>query len=187
MTMRTVQHWLKATFAATGAAGLLWLTGCAAVPNTEEPGAPPPVRQGAGGTGSEGTSGGLSDPQNIPGQPLTDPAIQALTLVIYFDFDSSDIHPDDRIVVEAHAQYLEGRNDAKIVLEGHADERGSREYNVALGERRAAKVRDMLQVLGVSEDRIEVISFGEERPAMLGHDEESWGRNRRVEFVYLAR
>ena len=105
-------------------------------------------------------------------------------MVIYFDFDSSEVHPDDQIVVEAHAQYLAGAANVEIVLEGHADERGSREYNVALGEQRASTVRDMLRLLGVPDQQVRTVSYGEERPAATGHTEESWSRNRRVEFVY---
>ena len=110
-----------------------------------------------------------------------------LTMVIYFDFDSNEVHPDDQVVVEAHAQYLAREGSAEIVLEGHADERGSREYNVALGERRANTVADMLRLLGVADHQIRTVSYGEERPAAVGHAEESWSRNRRVEFAYVPR
>ena len=135
----------------------------------------------------EGTTGTLTDSQGIEGDPLSDSEGANLTLVVYFEFDSSEIHPADRIVVEAHAQYLSGRNNLEVVLEGHADERGSREYNVALAERRANGVRDMLRLLGVADDQVRTVSYGEERPAATGHDEESWSRNRRVEFAYIAR
>ena len=108
-------------------------------------------------------------------------------MVIYFDFDSSEIHPDDRVVVEAHAQVLARDPQAEVVLEGHADERGSREYNVALGERRANGVRDMLRLLGVGDEQLRTVSYGEERPATFGHEEEAWSRNRRVEFAYVSR
>ena len=89
--------------------------------------------------------------------------------------------------MEAHAQVLAARPDAEVVLEGHADERGSREYNVALGESRANGVRDMLRLLGVADHQVRTVSFGEERPAVMGHEEESWSRNRRVEFAYVTR
>ena len=108
-------------------------------------------------------------------------------MVIYFDFDSSEVHPDDRVVVEANAQYLARESGAEVVLEGHADERGSREYNVALGERRANGVRDMLRLLGVADHQIRTVSYGEERPSTVGHDEGAWSRNRRVEFAYAIR
>ena len=138
-------------------------------------------------SGAEGTTGTLADASGVEGSPLTDVDGGELTLVIYFDFDSSEVHPDDRIVVEAHAQVLAAHPDSEVVLEGHADERGSREYNVALGESRANGVRDMLRLLGVADHQVRTVSFGEERPAVMGHEEESWSRNRRVEFAYVTR
>ena len=181
-----------------GAAALAWLVGCAAGA-PEQADAPPVVEdrstpetdstQGAGAEdpAASGTSGTLADAAGLEGSPLTDADGQELTMVIYFDFDSSGVHPDDRIVVEAHAQILARDPGAEIVLEGHADERGSREYNVALGESRANGVRDMLRLLGVGDQQIRTVSYGEERPATIGHEEESWSRNRRVEFAYVAR
>ena len=137
--------------------------------------------------GAEGTTGTLDEASGVEGIPLTDADGAELTMVIYFDFDSSEVHPDDRIVVEAHAQFLARAANVEVVLEGHADERGSREYNVALGESRANGVRDMLRLLGVADHQVRTVSFGEERPAVMGHEEESWSRNRRVEFAYLTR
>ena len=139
-------------------------------------------------SGAEGTTGTLAEASGVEGSPLTDADGAELTMVIYFDFDSSQVHPDDRIVVEAHAQLLAAHPDAEVVLEGHADERGSREYNVALGETRANGVRDLLRLLGVADHQVRTVSFGEERPAVMGHEEEGRGsRNRRVEFAYVTR
>lgn len=101
----------------------------------------------------------------------------------YFDFDQSVVKPEARAALEAHAQYLSA-NGGNVVLEGHADERGTREYNLALGERRAEAVARYLTVLGVTGQQIETVSYGEERPASLGHDESSWSLNRRVELRY---
>ena len=101
----------------------------------------------------------------------------------YFDFDQSVIKPEARAALEAHAANLIN-NGGKVVLEGHADERGTREYNLALGERRAESVERYLTVLGVSSSQIETVSYGEERPASLGHDDSSWSLNRRVELRY---
>ena len=181
-----------------GVASFAWLVGCttgapeqvAALPEVEE--RPTPVADSGQGAESEdagtsGTTGTLADARDLEGSPLTDAEGQELTMVIYFDFDSSEVHPDDRIVVEAHAQVLASKPDVEVVLEGHADERGSREYNVALGERRANGVRDMLRLLGVGDHQVRTVSYGEERPAVIGHEEESWSRNRRVEFAYVAR
>lgn len=111
-------------------------------------------------------------------------AAQALAHVIYFDFDQSTIKAEFRAALNGHAAYLSQHPDARIVLEGHADERGTREYNIALGERRGNAVSRYLVVQGVSVDAIEVVSFGEERPVNAGHDSASWSENRRVEIRY---
>ena len=101
----------------------------------------------------------------------------------YFDFDQSVVKPEARPALEAHARNLV-ENGGTVVLEGHSDERGTREYNLALGERRAESIARYLSVLGVSSQQIEAVSYGEERPASLGHDESSWSLNRRVELRY---
>lgn len=101
----------------------------------------------------------------------------------YFDFDQSVIKPEARAALEAHAQKISSTN-ASVVLEGHADERGTREYNLALGERRAEAVARYLTALGVSSAKIESVSYGEERPASMAHDEAGWSLNRRVELRY---
>lgn len=103
---------------------------------------------------------------------------------VYFAFDSSTISADDEAVVRAHARYLSRHPDSRVVLEGHTDERGSREYNIGLGERRAQSVRRMLLARGVNSDQIETVSFGEEKPADPGSNEQAWALNRRVEFIY---
>ncbi|MGR3914043.1 MAG: peptidoglycan-associated lipoprotein Pal [Gammaproteobacteria bacterium] len=104
--------------------------------------------------------------------------------VIYFDYDSSLLSELGDAISRRHADYLSERIDAQVILEGHADERGTREYNLALAEDRAKTVSDVLQALGVDGARIHVVSYGEERPAALGHDETSWSQNRRVNIVY---
>lgn len=113
-------------------------------------------------------------------------ATKALAHIIYFDFDQSTIRAEFREVLNGHAAYLAANPGARIVLEGHADERGTREYNMALGERRGNSVSRYLVVQGVSVDAIEVVSFGEERPVNEGHDEASWAENRRVEIRYVS-
>ena len=112
-------------------------------------------------------------------------AAQALAYVIYFDFDQSTIKPEFRIALNGHAAYLSQNPSARIVLEGHADERGTREYNIALGERRGNAVSRYLVVQGVSIEAIEVVSFGEERPVNSGSDSASLSENRRVEVRYV--
>lgn len=115
----------------------------------------------------------LDDPQNI-----------LSTRTIYFDYDSSEIQAVFREVVEAHSNYLLEHPERTVVLEGHADERGSREYNLALGERRAQAVKRQMSLLGVPGSQIRTTSYGEERPVVDGHDEDAWSQNRRVEIIY---
>jgi peptidoglycan-associated lipoprotein len=105
--------------------------------------------------------------------------------IIYFDFDSSEIKGDGIGIVAAHAKYLAKNGGIKIRLEGHTDERGSREYNIGLGERRAQAVRRALLLQGAAEGQVSTVSYGEERPAAAGSDEAAWAKNRRVEIVYL--
>ncbi|MDD9811932.1 MAG: peptidoglycan-associated lipoprotein Pal [Gammaproteobacteria bacterium] len=104
--------------------------------------------------------------------------------VVYFDYDSSLLREEADAVVRAHARNLLRNPATQIILEGHADERGTREYNLALGEDRAKSVADLMQAMGVGGERIQTISYGEERPVALGHDESAWGLNRRVELLY---
>ena len=104
--------------------------------------------------------------------------------IIYFEYDSSDIRSESRPVIEANARALTGNRRTVTQLEGHTDERGSREYNIALGERRANAVRQVMIAMGVSPQQIRIVSYGEERPAAAGQDEQSYALNRRVEIVY---
>jgi peptidoglycan-associated lipoprotein len=105
--------------------------------------------------------------------------------IVYFDFDRAEIRADSQSVVAAHAAYLSKNPNQKVRLEGHADERGSREYNIGLGERRGQTVRRALALQGVAEAQLSTVSYGEERPAAAGSDEQAYGLNRRVEIVYL--
>ncbi|MEC7431964.1 MAG: peptidoglycan-associated lipoprotein Pal, partial [Pseudomonadota bacterium] len=102
----------------------------------------------------------------------------------YFDFDTSEIKPDARDVLVAHARYLANNPRQQVRLEGHADERGTKEYNLALGERRANAVQRFLIVNGASRGQIETVSYGEEKPAVRGSTESAWAQNRRVELVF---
>jgi peptidoglycan-associated lipoprotein len=105
--------------------------------------------------------------------------------VIYFDFDSSDIRTEYVDVIAAHGRFLASNATVRVRLEGHSDERGSREYNIGLGERRAQTVRRALLLQGVQESQVATVSYGEERPAAAGNDENAWSKNRRVEIVYI--
>jgi peptidoglycan-associated lipoprotein len=102
---------------------------------------------------------------------------------IFFDYDKSDLSPEARATVEALAAWMSSYPATTIGIEGHCDERGTREYNLALGERRASAVHDYLVALGVAPNRLSTISYGKERPAVLGSNEESWAQNRRDVFV----
>jgi peptidoglycan-associated lipoprotein len=104
---------------------------------------------------------------------------------VYFDFDSSEVRGEGTDIVAAHAKYLASNGGMKVRLEGHTDERGSREYNIGLGERRAQAVRRALLLQGAAESQVSTVSYGEERPAAAGSDEAAWAKNRRVEIVYL--
>lgn len=106
------------------------------------------------------------------------------TRVIYFAFDQSDVDPEDQETLNAHAEYLAANSAVSIRLDGHTDERGSREYNIGLGEKRAQAVRQALLLHGVTAEQMATVSYGEERPATLGSEEEAWSLNRRVELVY---
>jgi len=106
---------------------------------------------------------------------------------IYFEFDRSDVRPEFLPIISAHAAYVRANPTARVLLEGHADERGSREYNLGLGERRGQSVLDLMRAEGASGSQIEVVSYGEERPVCRQSSEACWERNRRVEIVYTAR
>lgn len=184
--MKILTKTLLATLAAT-----LILAGCGTTGEAEKekPATPPAATTPAGGaTTSPGEKAGAEKPMETkkeePKNPLTDPNNILSQHIVYFDFDSSAIKSDAMNVIKAHGEYLAKHPDIKITLEGHTDERGTREYNIALGERRADAVRRVLMSQGVAASQLNVISYGEERPAKLGHDESAWRYNRRVVFDY---
>lgn len=115
---------------------------------------------------------------------LNDPNSHLSVRIIYFAYDSSEIRPEFRPAIEAHAEYLANNPDTIVTLEGHTDERGSREYNLALGESRADSVKRQLTLLGASAGQIRNVTYGEERPEVDGHDESAWSQNRRVLILY---
>lgn len=178
--------------------GAMFLVGCGGTGLTQGDGVPVEDRTAAGSELEEDDAGmqelqqgahtqGLSDTPVFAGDPLDDPQSPLATRAVYFDLDSSEIREEDRSIVEAHATYLAEHPQARLRLEGHADERGSREYNIALGERRANAVYQLMGLFGVDDQQLTSVSYGEERPAALGHDESAWQRNRRVELEYTAR
>ncbi|MFT2099220.1 peptidoglycan-associated lipoprotein Pal [Marinomonas sp. 2405UD66-6] len=111
-------------------------------------------------------------------------SLAGVETVFYFDFDKSIVRPESREALAKHAEFLVANPDARIVLEGHADERGTREYNMALGERRAKAISRYLTIQGVAASQIETVSFGEEVPVAFGHEDNAWQLNRRVEVRY---
>ena len=116
--------------------------------------------------------------------PLTDPNNILSKRSVYFDFDSYVVKDEYRSLVVAHAQYLRDNSSARMLLQGNTDERGSREYNLALGQRRADAVKHALTLSGAREAQIESVSLGEEKPRATGHDESSWAENRRTDIRY---
>jgi peptidoglycan-associated lipoprotein len=135
------------------------------------------------GVGSGSVAGNAMGGQ-YSGDPRKDPASLLSKRSVYFDFDRFVVKDEYRPMLEAHAGYLMSKRDAHVILQGNADERGSREYNLALGQKRAEAVRKALSVLGVSDAQMEAISFGEEKPRNPGHDEAAYAENRRTDIVY---
>ena len=173
--MKTTQAFCVAMLAlALGACG----TTSAPLPEISPVDDAPPASSDANGRGiddgSLGAGSAIGD----------DSGATANELVIYFEYDRSEIGSEFAAELAAHARRLAGRSDLRVRLEGHADERGSREYNIGLGERRALAVRRVLLVQGASAGQISVVSFGEERPAALGSNEAAYRQNRRVVLTY---
>jgi peptidoglycan-associated lipoprotein len=138
---------------------------------------------GGGGAGS----GAATDPRGVTGVEAGGTNTQqpdALTRIVYFDYDSFVIKAEYASNLEAHAQYLKANQSRRVALEGHTDERGGREYNLALGQKRSEAVRRALALLGVRDAQMEAVSFGEEKPALQGFDEAAFSQNRRVEINY---
>ena len=163
------------------------LFGCAATEETEEEVAIEDQGTGLGESAAETAdtqSYAAGEDERAGMSALDDPNSPLSTRIIYYEYDSSDVQAEYRPVIEAHAAYLVANPAVNITLEGHADERGSREYNLALGERRAESIKRQMTLLGASGSQIRLVSYGEERPAVDGHDEYAWSQNRRVEILY---
>ena len=166
-------------------AGLL-LGGCASnEPEDSGPGMDP--MEQAPDSGSSSSSTGSTGPSVSNGKVTLDDGMggmETLQGIFYFDFDQAIVKRVGHEELNKHARVLRGDSYMSVRLEGHADERGTREYNLALGERRANAVAAYLVAQGAARSQIEVISYGEEKPASMGHNESSWAQNRRVEIVY---
>ncbi|MCF8208178.1 MAG: peptidoglycan-associated lipoprotein Pal [Rhodoferax sp.] len=111
-------------------------------------------------------------------------AMQSANRLVYFDYDSFAIRPEFQSVIESHARFIKADKSKKMAIEGHTDERGGREYNLALGQKRAEAVRRALTLQGADQSQLEAVSFGKEKPAMAGSNEAAWEKNRRAEMVY---
>ena len=177
---------------AIAGAALIALVGCGGKPTFKGPtGGAAGSTVPANGAGAEGAqSGGVGSAGSVGangagGENGGASAPAGVGRLIYFDFDSSEIRPEFVAVIAAHAHALAANASIKVRLEGHTDERGSPEYNIGLGERRAQTVRRALLLQGVAEAQVATVSYGEERPAVAGQTEEAWAKNRRVEFIYL--
>ncbi|MGB0224123.1 MULTISPECIES: peptidoglycan-associated lipoprotein Pal [unclassified Marinobacterium] len=160
------------------AAAVALVAGCSSTSTTTDGGA-----DGAATNNAATTQG--ADGSNVTAGSFAE--VAKLRTVFYFDFDQAVVKQEGFSDLEAHAKYLSNNPGATVRLEGHADERGTREYNIALGEQRANAVARLLMVNGAGSNQIETISYGEEKPAMLGHTEAEWALNRRVELSYTSR
>lgn len=174
-----------------------FLAGCSSTPTQDAapvedrapgasaaPGMPGASTSGASSSGISGTPAGT--PGSAGASALRDPNNILSKRTLYFDYDSFAVKDESRPLVSAHAKYLQANRAARVTLQGHTDERGSREYNIALGQRRADAVKNMMQLLGATEAQIETVSFGKEKPKIDSHDESAWSQNRRVEIIYVG-
>ena len=141
---------------------------------------------GAGTSGVSGTSAGTSRTGAAGGNPLKDPANVLSKRSVYFEFDSFVVKDEYKPLIEAHGRYLAANRNARMTIQGNTDERGSREYNIALGQKRADSVKRMMMLLGAQESQIETVSFGKEKPKHPGHDEAAWAENRRDDLLYAG-
>ena len=173
----------------------LTLVGCSSTP-TNEGSAPVEDRSGTAGTpgggastsgtGTGGVSGQAGGTTSARGNPLRDPSSPLSKRSVYFDFDSFNVKDEYKPTIEAHGRYLQQNRSARMTVQGNTDERGSREYNIALGQKRADAVKRMLTLLGAQESQVESVSFGKEKPRAQGHDESSYAENRRDDILYAG-
>jgi len=170
------------------------LAGCQTTPTTET-GAPIDDKSGAAASGATtagaggdrvtGITTGSGTGTGVPAE-LRDPNNILSKRSVYFDFDSFVVREEFKPLVEAHGKYLQRNRNMKMTIQGHTDERGSREYNIALGQKRADAVKRMLVLYGATEIQIETVSFGKEKPKNAGHDESAWAENRRDDILYAG-
>lgn len=163
-----------------GLGAVLLIAGCGSAVKLDTP----PVEDRSSGTGAASAVVAQSAVAPVESSKSSQIAIPADSRLVYFDYDSYVIKSEFQSLITNHAGYMKSDKSRKVVLEGHADERGGREYNLALGQKRAEAVKRALVLLGVSDSQLEAISFGKEKPVAQGHDEAAWAKNRRVEINY---
>ena len=141
-------------------------------------------RSGAAVSAADSNAAGKSGVTSVELDKSAQGVAPAGPRIVYFDYDSYVIKPEFQAVIEAHARHIKGNKNYKVAIEGHTDERGGREYNLALGQKRAEAVRRALVLLGAADAQVEAVSFGKEKPAAQGNDEAAWSKNRRAEISY---
>jgi peptidoglycan-associated lipoprotein len=165
---------------------LSFVAGCASEAKKDEAPAAAPAASSPSAAPAAAPAARSAQPSSVAGNPLNDPKSMLFKRSVFYDFDQSNVKTDYRTLVEAHARYLREHPGASIKIEGNCDERGSREYNLALGQRRADGVKSMMTVLGVPDRQIETVSYGEEKPKAQGHEEKAWSQNRRSDITYRS-
>ena len=155
---------------------VVWAAGCSTTGNNTD--------SGAAGDGSTTTTQGAGTGSNVGSTGLSSDQVKNLDTVFYFDFDQYTLKPEAVAALQGHAKYLASNPSAKVTIAGHADDRGTREYNIALGEKRAKAAARVLTINGVSSSQVEVISYGEEKPAVVGNNPSAWAQNRRAVLTY---
>ena len=160
------------------------LSGCASGVKLDDVPVEDRSGSGAGYAGASGAAGSNIDGRNLVGVNGLKPGPAGVETLIYFDYDSYAIKPEFQSLIEAHARFLRDDKNRRANLEGHTDERGGSEYNLALGQKRAEAVRRALTLLGVPDSQLEAVSFGKEKPAVQGSNEAAYAKNRRVEITY---
>jgi peptidoglycan-associated lipoprotein len=165
---------------------VLLIAGCSSTPDAPEQGGAP-VESRTAGTGTGTSVATVTTPSlassKLPPE-LTDPKSILSKRSIYFDYDKYDVKPEYKDLVASHAKFLISHGQFKMLIQGNTDERGSREYNLALGQKRADAIKKMLTVLGAREDQVESVSLGEEKPKKEGQNEAAWAENRRGDMLY---
>ena len=177
--------WIAAVFAAV-------LAGCASTPEEQDaagvedrkPGAKPPTIGAQSQPIRQPPVAGVDLTKPGARSILTDPSSPLSKRSIYFDYDRYDVKEEFRPLVELHARYLRDNQTMKMLIQGNTDERGSREYNLALGQRRSEAIKRMLLLLGAREEQVEAVSLGEEKPKATGSTEDAWAQNRRGDILY---